>query len=290
MNTTVQWNVSGGRVIGPAPFLLAGILNATPDSFFDGGRHNTPSQAIAWGKRLIADGAAMLDVGGESTRPGADPVSTQEEIRRVVPVIRELAPFIPVSVDTYRAQTALAALEAGAVVVNDISACRLDPALRDVLAQHKPGYVLMHSVKDPKTMQQAPRYSDVVSHIRNFFETALSELVKAGLPEDRIVLDPGIGFGKTLEHNLEIFRRIELFFDLGRPVYMGLSNKSWISALLGLPPQERGSATQIATALLAARKVRIHRVHDIAAAKRTMQMVSAMARPSAHTSAPHTTS
>jgi dihydropteroate synthase len=279
MEAQIQWNVTGGRAIGPAPFLVAGILNTTPDSFYDGGRHNACEQAVAWGEQLIADGASMIDIGGESTRPGADPVSTQEEIRRVRPVIESLSERIPVSVDTYRAQTAAAALEAGAAIVNDVSACRLDPHLRDVLVQYKPGYVLMHSVKDPKTMQHDPNYTDVIGQIYGFLESSMNELVRAGLPEDRIVLDPGIGFGKSLEHNLAIFRNIERFADLGRPVYMGLSNKSWMDGLLGLKVKERGTATQVATALLATRGVRIHRVHDVRRTVRTLRLVTAMAPP-----------
>lgn len=272
----INWTVTGGEVASLTPFLIVGILNATPDSFYDGGQHNDQNQAISWGQKLIADGAHMVDVGGESTRPGAEKISRAEEIRRVEPVIQALAPLAPVSVDTYRAKTAVAALEAGAVVVNDVSACRFDPALRDVLVQYKPGYVLMHSVKDPQTMQNDPQYADVVAHIRDFFETTMNDLVRAGLPEDRIVLDPGIGFGKTLEHNLAILQHIEEFAELGRPVYMGLSNKSWMGALLGLETAERGTATQVATALLGARGVRIHRVHDVAHTARTLQMVAAM--------------
>lgn len=282
-----QWTIAGGRVLGPAPFLLAGIINATPDSFYDGGRHLTPAAAVSRGRALALEGAHILDVGGESTRPGAAEVPLEEELRRVVPVVRELAAmpgrhmdglaggFPVVAVDTYKAGVAAAALEAGALIVNDVSACRFDPALLEVVAQLKPGYVLMHSQGEPRTMQRDPRYGDVVDDICAFFEERLRALVRAGLPEDRVVLDPGIGFGKRLEHNLAILRGIERFGKLGRPLYMGLSNKSLWGTLLGLGPQERGLATAVATALLVARGVLVHRVHEAAPARQAALVAAA---------------
>lgn len=283
-----SWTVSGGRVLGPAPFLLAGIINVTPDSFYDGGLHVEPASAVFQGRGLAEQGAHILDVGGESTRPGAQAVPEAEELARVVPVVRELAglpgrdmdglpgAFPVLAVDTYKAGVAAAALDAGAVIVNDVSACRFDPALMDVLAQHRPGYVLMHSQGEPRTMQQNPRYGDVVDDILAFFEERLGALTRAGLPEANIVLDPGIGFGKLLEHNLAILRGIERFGRLGRPVYMGLSNKSLWGTLLGLGPQERQLATSVATALLVARGVLVHRVHEVAASRQASQVALAL--------------
>ncbi|OGR40104.1 MAG: dihydropteroate synthase [Desulfovibrionales bacterium GWA2_65_9] len=281
------WHVSGGRVLGPAPFLVAGIVNVTPDSFFDGGRFLDPQAAVAQGRELASAGAHILDVGGESTRPGALPVSEADELARVVPVVRELAqlprmsqdgmPGFPLlSVDTYKAKVADAALAAGASIVNDISACRFDPGLPDVLAQHQPGYVLMHSLGRPGTMQQGPRYDDVVGEIMHFFEERLAALTKAGLPEANIVLDPGIGFGKLLEHNLAILRGLERFGALGRPLYVGLSNKSLWGQLLGLEPGERQTATAVALGLLVARGVFVHRVHDVALARQAALIATAM--------------
>ncbi|NJB67453.1 dihydropteroate synthase [Desulfobaculum xiamenense] len=287
MHGLVHWNVSGGRVLGPAPFFVVGIVNVTPDSFYDGGAHATPEAGVAHGLKLIEDGAHILDVGGESTRPTAERVGTGEELRRVVPVVRELARHIRekeldtvVSVDTYKAATAAAALEAGAVIVNDVSGCRYDPELIDVLAQYQPGYVLMHCQGVPGSMQNEPSYVDVVDEIMDFFDQRLRTLTRAGVPEENIVLDPGVGFGKTLEHNLEILRNIEIFGRFGLPVYVGLSNKSLWGALLGLETDQRQNATQVGTALLASRGVQIHRVHEVAMTVQTMRIVQAIDRRS----------
>jgi len=279
------WTVSGGRVLGPAPFLLAGIVNVTPDSFFDGGRHLDPAAALARCARLAADGAHLLDIGGESTRPGAPEVGADEELRRVLPVLRGLAELgrgqpeaarPVVGVDTYKAVVAAEALAAGAEVVNDVSACRFDPALVDVLAQHRPGYVLMHSQGRPREMQKDPRYANVVDEILDFFEERLGVLTAAGVPEANIVLDPGIGFGKLLEHNLAILRGLERFGALGRPLYVGLSNKSLWGKLLGLEAADRGLATAVATALLVARGALVHRVHDVARARQAAALAVAI--------------
>ena len=280
------WTIAGGRVLGPAPFLLAGIINATPDSFYDGGRHFAPAVAVSRGRELAQQGAQILDIGGESTRPGAQQVPEADELARVVPVIRALAehfgpgsvagPGPVLAVDTYKAKVAAAALEAGAAIVNDVSACRFDPALLDVLAQHKPGYVLMHSQGEPRTMQHNPNYGDVVDDICAFFEERLAVLVAAGVPEANIVLDPGIGFGKLLEHNLAILRGIERFGRLGRPLYLGLSNKSLWGALLGLKAQDRQQATAVVTALLVARGVLVHRVHEVALSHQAAQVAAAL--------------
>jgi len=263
-------------VIGPAPFLIAGVVNITPDSFYDGGSHYSPEAAALHGLELLNQGAHILDLGGESTRPFSQRVDADTELDRVMPVLQKLLKTLPeagISVDTYKSRVAARCLEAGALIINDISACRFDPELLDVLAQYKPGYVLMHTLDRPENMQADPQYSDVTREILSFFETHLSRLVQAGIPENRIVLDPGIGFGKTLEHNLEIMRNIERFHVLGRPLYMGLSQKSLWSGLLKVDLKDRGMPTQVGTALMAARKVGIHRVHDVADTVKTLKIV-----------------
>jgi dihydropteroate synthase len=259
-----------------------GVVNVTPDSFFDGGRHADADAALAHARELAAQGADILDLGGESSRPFAEPVSQDEELRRVLPVVRGAAALADtggtpaISVDTYKAGTAAAALEAGAAIVNDISACAFDPGLPDVLVQYAPGYVLMHSLGRPEEMQNDPRYQDVVEEVLAFFEAKLAALVRAGLPESRVVLDPGIGFGKTLEHNLSLLRNLDRFTALGRPVMVGLSNKSLWGGLLGLEKDRRGNATQAATAVAAVRGATVHRVHDVARTVQTLRVAGAL--------------
>lgn len=273
------WTIKGGRVLGPAPFLVMGIVNVTPDSFSDGGFAFDPADARNHALSLLDQGAAIVDIGGESTRPFSEPVGEQEERRRVLPVVESILAARPdavISVDTYKAAIARDALLAGAQIVNDVSACRFDPELLDVLAQHKPGYVLMHSLGTPKTMQVEPRYDDVVAAVSSFFEERLAGLVKAGLPEDRIVLDPGIGFGKTLDHNLRLIRGLRAFAALGRPVLMGLSNKSFLGALTGLDVGQRGPATQVATALSHASGAWAHRVHQVEQAVTALTLAEAL--------------
>jgi dihydropteroate synthase len=265
-NNLISWIVKGGRVIGPAPFLVAGILNVTPDSFFDGGSCNEPEKALARASMFLEQGAHVVDAGGESTRPFSARIDAKTEMGRVLPVVKiilEKHPHANVSIDTYKAEVGAACLDAGAVIINDVSACRFDPGLPDVLAEFKPGYVLMHSLGDPATMQGDPRYDDVVGEIKSFFHERLNLLVKKGLPLNRIMIDPGIGFGKTLEHNLEIMRRMDEFHSFGLPLFLGLSNKSLWGKLLGLDPGSRGMATQVALSLMAAKRVGVHRVHDV---------------------------
>ena len=273
------WRVAGGRVVHPAPFCILGIVNVTPDSFYDGGRYDGVQVAVARAGELLQAGADIVDIGGESTRPYAVPVSSDQEQSRVLPVLQgllERSPEALVSVDTYKASTAAAALKAGAVIVNDVSGCAYDPELVRVLAAQQPGYVLMHSQGRPADMQDAPRYADVVDEVEAFFERRLQWLVRHGLPEEHIVLDPGIGFGKTVEHNVLLLRHVERFMQLGRPLFMGLSNKSMWSGLLGLEGANREGATQVATALLAARGVTLHRVHDVKRAHQSLRLMQAI--------------
>ena len=245
--------LGGGAVTTSAPFGVMGIVNLTPDSFYDGGTHDSADLGLAHAMRLHAEGADILDLGAESSRPGAQALTPGQELLRLMPVLRGLRREIPgvmLSVDTYHAATAAAVLEEGVQIINDISACAFDPGLLDVLVQYKPGYVLMHSQGRPDVMQKDPRYTDVRSEVMAFFERELHRLTAAGLPEEHIVLDPGIGFGKTLRHNLELLAHAEDWLAFGRPVLMGLSMKSMFGQLLGLTTQERGCATQVATAML----------------------------------------
>ena len=279
-NKAMLWRLARGRTLSCDADRVAGIVNVTPDSFSDGGRHADASAAIAHARQLAAAGADLLDVGGESTRPGAAPVTAAEEMARAVPVVAALVrelPDIPISIDTYRASCARAALEAGACIVNDVSACVFDPELLEVVAGEKPGYVLMHSQGRPETMQDDPRYDDVVEDVLAFFEEKLALLTRAGLPEEHVVLDPGIGFGKRLEHNLAILRRLDRFLSLGRPLYLGLSNKTFLGNLLDLPIGDRTLATAVASALCVARGARIHRVHDVAATRQALRLAAALA-------------
>ena len=273
------WYVKGGRALKtPSPFGVMGIVNLTPDSFYDGGVHHMPPAGLEHALTLLEQGADILDLGAESSRPGAAELPPDEEIQRLAPVLmglRHQAPWATVSVDTYHAATAAAVLGQGAVIINDISACAFDPGLLDVLVQYKPGYVLMHSQGRPETMQHNPRYEDVRREVREFFERNLARLVRAGLPEDRIVLDPGIGFGKTLAHNLELLAHPEDWLGFGRPVLMALSMKSVFGGLLSLPPARRGAATVAATALLRARGVFWHRVHHVADARQALAVATA---------------
>lgn len=273
--------VAGGVNLAPAaPFGVMGILNLTPDSFFDGGKHATGEAALVQALALSEAGADLLDLGAESSRPGARPLSPEEEQRRLIPVltaVREKLPCIPLSVDTVHAATAAAALDRGAVIINDVSACKVDPELTDVLAERRPGYVLMHSQGRPPEMQDAPNYADVCLEVRRFFARELDRLVKAGLPEDHIVLDPGIGFGKRLSHNLALLAHMEDFLEFGRPLLVGLSMKSLFGDLLGLPVEARGAATQTASALLWERGVFWHRVHDVAGVRGALRLACALA-------------
>ena len=242
-----------------------GIVNVTPDSFSDGGRHLEPDVAAAAARRMIVDGAAIVDIGGESTRPGATSVSLDEELRRVVPVLERLGGEMPVSIDTARAEVARRAIELGAELVNDVTALRADQELAGVVASSDAYLCLMHMQGEPGTMQREPRYGDVGSEVRAFLEERLAFAVSAGVPEERICLDPGIGFGKTVAHNLELVRRLDLLLALGRPVLVGLSRKSVLGRILGEPEARTGSVAASVGAAVAAfdRGASIFRVHDV---------------------------
>ncbi len=255
--------------------LLMGVVNVTPDSFYDGGKYPTPAAAIERGLKLAAEGADIIDIGGESSRPGSDPVPAEEELRRVIPVIEGLAGrvSVPVSIDTWKAVVAERALEAGAAIVNDISALRLDPGLAAVVAASEGPYIMMHMLGTPRDMQENPVYRDLIGEIREFFRERIGFAAAAGILRDRIIIDPGIGFGKTAEHNLEIINRLEEFRQLGRPVLVGPSRKSFIGAILGREPEDRLWGTAGAAAAAVLRGADIVRVHDVAEIKQVVAVV-----------------
>jgi dihydropteroate synthase len=248
----------------PRPSVM-GVVNVTPDSFSDGGVHLDPDAAAAAARRMLADGAAIVDVGGESTRPGSEGVGLDEELRRIVPVLERLEGKVPVSIDTAKAEVARRALELGAELVNDVTAFRADPALAEVAAEHGAYVCLMHMQGEPRTMQRDPRYDDVVAEVAAFLEERLAFAVAHGVREDRICLDPGIGFGKTLEHNLELVRRLDVLVALGRPVLIGFSRKSSLGKLAGDPSATTGSLSASVAAAITAyeRGATILRVHDV---------------------------
>ncbi len=249
--------------------LLMGIVNVTPDSFSDGGRFLDRDAAVRHALDLVADGADLLDVGGESTRPGADPVTPGEELRRVMPVIERLAQetAVPISIDTTKAEVARRALAAGAVIVNDVSALTADVDMPDICRETGAGVVCMHRQGTPRTMQDNPHYDDVVAEVCAFLAERLDTLQKQGIPPERVVVDPGIGFGKTAQHNLEILSNVRRFRALGRPVLIGHSRKRFLSKLLGRPVDERADATLGIAVALAMQSTDIIRLHDVRATR-----------------------
>lgn len=257
---------------------LMGIVNVTPDSFSDGGRYFDPGKAISHGIDLAREGADIIDVGGESTRPGARPLSAREEIERILPVIRGLrrtAP-IPISIDTYKADVARAALAEGADMVNDISALRFDAAMAPLIAAEKVPVVLMHMQGAPQTMQQRPRYQNVVQEVREFLQSRIDFALEAGVEVDRIIIDPGIGFGKELDHNLALLRGIPTLVSLGRPILVGPSRKTFIGKILEVGPEERleGSLAAAVAAVLAG--ANMIRTHDVKEARRAIRIADAL--------------
>jgi dihydropteroate synthase len=261
--------------------LVMGVVNVTPDSFSDGGRYLDPAAAVAHGLALVADGADLLDVGGESTRPGATDVPGAVELERVLPVVEQLARTaeVPVSIDTRKAAVAAAALAAGATMVNDVSAGRHDPDLLGVAADAKVPLVLMHMLGTPATMQDDPRYDDVVDDVRAFLEERVEFAVREGVREERIMVDPGIGFGKTLEHNLELLRRLDRIATIGLPVVIGTSRKSFLGRLTGREdPHDRVAATVATTVLALERGASVFRVHDVAPTRDALAVATATLR------------
>jgi dihydropteroate synthase len=256
-----------------------GVLNVTPDSFSDGGLFVDPAEAVAHGLRLVADGAAVVDVGGESTRPGAEPVSVEEQLARVEPVLDALR-GVPVSIDTAKAEVARRALELGAELVNDVTALRGDPALAEVVAGGDAFLCLMHMQGEPRTMQAAPKYDDVLGDVLAFLEERLAFAVERGIREERICIDPGIGFGKTPDQNLELLRRLDELLVLGRPVLVGVSRKSTLGRVLGDATATTGSVAASVAAAVAAfsRGASIVRAHDVRETVEALAVAAAVER------------
>ena len=262
----------------PEPVVM-GVVNVTPDSFSDGGEWLDPAAAIAHGRALVAQGAAILDIGGESTRPGAEPVSEAEELRRVMPVLDGLADAgARLSIDTSKAAVAAAAIDAGATLVNDVTALRGDPRMAALVARRGCDVCLMHMLGEPRTMQRDPRYGDVVADVRAFLEERLEHAVAQGIARERVWLDPGIGFGKTIDHNLELLARLDEIVALGRPVVVGTSRKSFLGKITGREPGERVAGTIATNVLALARGASVFRVHDVAEARDALLVAAATLR------------
>ena len=270
----------------PRPALVMGIVNVTPDSFSDGGKFLSPDAAVVQALKLVAQGADILDIGGESTRPGAEPVSEAVELRRVIPVIEKLAPQVkvPISIDTTKPAVARAALAAGASIVNDVGAAtRTDFTMWKIVAEYRAGYIVMHAQGSPRTMQENPAYADVVQEVGEFFSERLGTLMnEVGVPMEQVVLDVGIGFGKTLEHNLQLLAGLRSFTKWRRPLLIGVSRKSFIQKLLAVPVEERLPASLACTTLALLAGAQIIRTHDVPETVQAVRMTEAvLAEPAA---------
>ncbi|HEY1716400.1 MAG TPA: dihydropteroate synthase [Solirubrobacteraceae bacterium] len=272
---------SNGGVPPETDFSVMGVVNVTPDSFSDGGLYIDAGAAIAHGLDLEAEGAAILDIGGESTRPGAQPVDAAAELERVLPVIqglRERGVQARISIDTSKAPVAAAALDAGASLVNDVTALRGDPEMAELVAARSAECCLMHMLGEPRTMQDDPRYEDVVSDVKAFLEERMAFATAAGVAEEKILLDPGIGFGKTVEHNLELLARLDELVALGRPVVIGTSRKSFLGRVTGRPVESRLAASIATNVLAYERGARVFRVHDVAPVRDALIIAGATVR------------
>ena len=267
----------GRRLALDRPMVM-GVLNVTPDSFSDGGRYLDPDAAMKHALEMVDEGADLIDIGAESSRPGAQPVPEAEELRRLIPVVQEVCRRVPVpvSVDTTKAAVAGAAINAGAAMVNDISACRADPAMLAVVAEAGAGLVLMHMQGTPQTMQQAPLYGSVVDDVRDFLQARMQTAVQAGVAADHILLDPGIGFGKNLDHNLALLARLDALQSLGRPILVGVSRKAFIGEVMGRRTDDRLMGTAAAVAAAVFRGAMVVRVHDVKAMQDVVRMVYAI--------------
>ncbi len=277
-----RWQARERTIEIAARPLVMGILNVTPDSFSDGGKYLDHSAAVDRGLALVAEGADILDIGGESTRPNASPVPLDEELRRVLPVIRELSRqvSVPLSIDTMKAELARRAMEAGASIINDVSGLR-DPRMIEVAAEYRAGVVVMHMQGAPETMQQNPHYVDVVREMREFFEERLHHLAKEGIPPTAVCLDPGIGFGKTREHNLQLLAGLSAFRTLERPICLGVSRKGFIDRVCGraMEPLERMPGSLAVACFAAARgEAQVLRVHDVQATRDASALLEAIDR------------
>ncbi len=281
-NATPLWRLSRGKLFCPTPFLVAGIVNITPDSFSDGGLFEKPEDALSLVQKHLHEGAEIIDIGAESTRPGANDIGSAEEIRRLKPLLNLLqakdfhGKGAHISVDTFRAATANFALANGATIINDIAGTAFDPDMISVLVEHKPGYILGNSPAKPSQMMKKNYYTDVVDNLLQHFTETMNNLVRAGFPEENICLDPCVGFGKNTAQTLKVFAAIPKFLALGRPLYFGVSRKNFIGELTAMPIEERNCPTQVVVALLATKGVHIHRVHNVRETKATLAIVQAM--------------
>ncbi len=257
---------------------IVGVLNVTPDSFSDGGLYYRLEAALKQAERLIEAGADIIDIGGESTRPFSKPVPAEEELSRVIPVIEAIRKRfdIPISIDTYKAKVAKEALEAGAQLINDISALRFDPQMSQVVAEYQAPVILMHMKGTPQTMQIDPSYEDVIGEIKDFLVRRAEEAQRAGIKKEKIILDPGIGFGKRFEDNLKIIKEIKAFFDLGYPIMLGPSRKSFLGQILDKEARERDTGTMAVVALAAYQGVHLIRVHNVEMAVDTIKVIQAL--------------
>jgi dihydropteroate synthase len=271
----------GDRVLGPDPVLM-GVLNVTPDSFSDGGEFFGKEVAAVRAAAMLEEGAEIIDVGGESTRPGSDPVSPEEEARRVIPVVREILAERPdaiVSIDTYRSETAEYALEAGVRIVNDVTALRGDPRMVRVVAEARCPVILMHMLGEPKTMQHDPRYDDVLREVRDFLAERAEHAIAEGVEPEKIIVDPGIGFGKTLDHNLALLYHLDVLVELGFPVLVGTSRKSFMGKITGVEEaRDRVFGTVAANVVAYERGATLFRVHDVRANREALAVAQAIRR------------
>jgi dihydropteroate synthase len=278
MTSALPWRLRDRTIDCSARTLVMGILNVTPDSFSDGGRHFDPEVAVAAGVQMVADGADLLDVGGESTRPGSEAVPPAQEIDRVVPVIKRLAAEVdvPISIDTRKHEVAEAALDAGAAVVNDVSAGERDPRIFDVVRTAQAGLVLMHMRGEPNTMTKLTHYDDVVGEVRDYLRRRVEVAVEAGIAWEALAVDPGLGFAKTTPQSLLLMKETSAFLDLGRPILVGPSRKSFIGHVLDTEVTERLEGTAGAVAYMAANGAHIVRVHDVLEMVRVVRVVDAI--------------
>jgi len=278
--TTMELRAKERIITLSARPLIMGIVNVTPDSFFDGGRFLDPEAAVAHALRLVQEGADLLDIGAESTRPGSVPVEEAEERRRLIPVVAAVAKTVsvPISVDTSKAVVAKAAIDAGAVIVNDVTALRGDPAMVDLIAMSGAGVVLMHMQGTPQTMQLAPRYHDVVEEVGDFLAERIRFAMERGVTKGQIMLDAGIGFGKTLAHNLDLLAQLRTFTKLGLPLLVGPSRKAFIGQLVEHSMQDRAWGTAGVIALAVEQGANVLRVHDVAAMKDVVRVAAAISR------------
>ena len=274
----VRWTACDSVFNFPRPMVVMGVVNTTPDSFSDGGHFLDNDMATDHGLRLADEGAEIIDIGGESTRPGSEPVSVKEELRRVLPVIERLAKRCEavISIDTQKPAVAKAGLDAGASIVNDIAANRQSTEMWQVVAEARAGYVCMHMQGTPQTMQTEPHYDDVLQEVGDFFSERLTRLAEHGVNSEQVALDPGIGFGKELEHNIKLLSGIHQLIISGRPLLIGASRKSFIGKLLGTPSNERLPASLACAACAAAEGAHIVRVHDVAETVQAVRMAEAL--------------